>query len=102
MGNIYKEAISVFGENHQIDKSIEEAAELIDILIKYKHGRATLEEVAEEVVDMSIMIVQLELIFPYNYKWLKVKKVKRLANIVGAQIDKIKKAMSLEENVSKL
>lgn len=69
--SVYIEAITTYGEIPQIDVAIEEMAELIQALSKYKRGKQ--HNVEEEIADVSIMLDQLKLIF--NNK--KVKKIKR-------------------------
>lgn len=73
--NIYVKAISHYGVENQITKSIEELAELIQALAKGKHSN-----IAEEMADVKIMLKQLEII--HNNKAevqdYKTKKLKRL------------------------
>lgn len=60
---LLRSVIQQLGSDHQIDKAIEECAELIDALIKYRHGRVQADAVITEVADVSILIQQLALIF---------------------------------------
>ena len=66
---LYKEAIKKWGEISQLDMVVEECAELIKSIQKLKRmdyngrGNHILSSVAEEVVDVSIMLEQMNLIF---------------------------------------
>lgn len=71
--NILEKAVNTFGTDSQIDKTIEEMAELTKALLKlrffYRNKSASnkkdvlLCDVAEEIADVKIMIEQLEIIF---------------------------------------
>lgn len=69
--SIYKEAITVYGEIGQIDVAIEEMAELIQALSKYKRGKE--HNVEEEIADVEIMLEQMKIIFNQR----KVRKIKK-------------------------
>lgn len=85
---ILKKAVETYGEESQIDMAIEECSELIQALCKYKrakHGASlikSLENVAEEMADVEIMMAQLKLIFKNNLvvEAVKAEKLKRLEN----------------------
>lgn len=70
-GKILEEAINTWGAKAQIVKAMEEMAELIQALsrrllcmyLNAPGGNAALENVREEMADVSIMLSQLELIF---------------------------------------
>ena len=64
---IYKAAISLFGAEWQKKKLLEEMAELQEALIKFDGGRDTVEHVAEEIADVTIMLDQLRIIVGVNY-----------------------------------
>lgn len=74
-------AIDCYGIVFNLDKVIEECAELIVALQHYKNGReGSLEEVLEEMVDVHIMMNCLEYIFQdedmteiCESKWAKFK-----------------------------
>lgn len=72
---IYQEAIRFYGKYSQINKAIEEAAELVVALQKHKQGRAT--NVSEEIADVLITCEQLMLIF-LGVKEEKERKLRRL------------------------
>lgn len=65
----------LWGADAQIQMTIEECAELIVVLAKYGriHNGSTLEQIAEEIADVQIMINQLKIIFPGVGKAMKAK-----------------------------
>lgn len=60
---LYQRALEKWGEEAQIDKSMEESAELIAALAKRMNGFATEQDVIDEIADMSVMVKQLRLMF---------------------------------------
>lgn len=63
MTDICIKAVQKFGREHQIDKCIEECAELMNELIKQRDKRTTTENVIDEIADVDIMIGQMKYIF---------------------------------------
>ena len=73
--NILNLAIVNYGADNQIDKAIEEMAELTKALLKLRHARnkpksvfaedykKAFENVIEEIADVSIRMAQMEIIF---------------------------------------
>lgn len=66
---VIKQAICIYGERKQIDKCVEECAELIQALMK-ERGKTesrewweTVGHVREEIADVQIMLDQMRLIF---------------------------------------
>lgn len=57
------QAIEFFGKRYQINKAIEEMAELNAELARYQNDKAMIVNIIEEIADVSIMIEQLKLIF---------------------------------------
>ena len=60
--NIYEQAVHKFGADHQILKAVEELNELATALMHYREGKATINQVQDEIVDVSIILNQLEII----------------------------------------
>ena len=60
---IIEKAVLTFGVDPQIDMAIEECAELINALMKYRRHRVKEQEVITEIADVQIMCAQLEFIF---------------------------------------
>ena len=82
---IYREAIETWGTDMQIDMFIEEASELIQALVKYKRGKGDLNNIAEEIADVSIMLEQMAMVFDCHNKSVGFKKFKlaRLKNTLN-------------------
>lgn len=63
------DAIRIYGIRRQIDKAIEEMAELIKALMKDRHEERTLPEsmsVREEIADVFVVLSELVMIFDRN------------------------------------
>lgn len=60
---ICEDALDTFGIEHQVDKCIEECAELINALEKYRWGRALPPEVVTEIADVLITCAQMSIVF---------------------------------------
>lgn len=58
--SLMKRATAVFGEDTRSEKLIEECSELINALIKLKHGRCDLESVADEMADVYITLANFK------------------------------------------
>jgi len=77
---ILKDALRVFGIDAQFDILIEECAELIKAVCKYKRGTVgAYSDMFEEIADVRIMMDQVCLYFdePSAELW-RMKKLKRL------------------------
>lgn len=80
-----KAAVAKFGERDQIQKAIEELAELIQALCKYTFDTSNLwaiDSIREEWADVEIMLGQLRVIFGDNSQALDAK-LDHLAWLVG-------------------
>lgn len=71
---VLKKAIDTYGEDHQIDLAIEEMSELTKALLKLRRVKQfperwseseALSNVIEELADVSLMLVQLFMIYPH-------------------------------------
>ncbi|CAG7581708.1 MAG: nucleoside triphosphate pyrophosphohydrolase [uncultured marine phage] len=60
---ILKQAVDKWGELSQIEMMIEECSELIMALQKMKRGYDNLDNIAEEIADVSLMMEQGKYIF---------------------------------------
>ena len=60
---IYREAVHWFGAESQTRKAAEECVELSLALLHALDGRANLDNIAEEIADVEIMLAQLRLIY---------------------------------------
>lgn len=61
--SVVDKAIGKYGAEAQLNVLFEEMAELQNAICKYKRGRATVEEIAEELADVNIMLIQAIKIF---------------------------------------
>jgi phosphoribosyl-ATP pyrophosphohydrolase len=77
---IHQTAISHFGADHQLDKLIEEMAELTQAIIKRTQGHE--HNIAEEIADVQIVLDQLKLLHPDWISWQQVK-LSRLENLIN-------------------
>lgn len=60
---IFQKALDTWGADAQALCLLEEMAELQDALCKYKRGRRSRDDIAEEIADVGIMLDQMKLHF---------------------------------------
>lgn len=60
---IYQRALRQYSPGGQINKTIEECTELSLALQHYRDGKATTEQVVDELADVFIMVTQMRLLF---------------------------------------
>jgi len=60
------EIIDRYGMQHQIDKAIEEMAELTHSMLQHRYGRIESDVVAGEIADVLIMMEQMIKVFTAN------------------------------------
>ena len=77
---IYKKAIVQYGVESQRKMAIEEMAELTNALMKFDRGRNTIDDIVEEIADVSIMMKQLAIIYG-------LKKVKSQIDYKTARLE---------------
>jgi NTP pyrophosphatase (non-canonical NTP hydrolase) len=82
---IFKAAIAKFGEKNQQDMCIEECAELIQAINKWRRKPCafTFHNLLEEIADVEIMLAQLKLIIDADmvidlHKKQKIERLKEL------------------------
>jgi NTP pyrophosphatase (non-canonical NTP hydrolase) len=82
---IFKAAIEKFGEKNQQDMCIEECAELIQAINKWRRKPCafTFGNLLEEIADVEIMLAQLRLIIDADmvidlHKKQKIERLKEL------------------------
>ena len=82
---IYEEAIRHFGQSMQCLVAIEEMSELTKALCKNERWMGDLENIAEELADVTIMLEQLRLIFNCNEMVIEFmdRKLERLQERIG-------------------
>lgn len=82
---ILLDALEHYGERAQVDMILEEMAELSKALLKLRRAqkfrepgqRLLMEDVAEEIADVQIVLDQMKLLFPGWETWMQ-KKLQRL------------------------
>lgn len=81
---VITDALDVFGPDHQIDKCIEECGELIAALTRYRDGRATVEDVVDELADVGVMRRQMVKVFgPAAVDRRTAEKMERLETLIA-------------------
>lgn len=88
---INRKALDTWGDERQIDKMIEEMAELTVALAHWREpgarGETTevrLDHVREEMADVQIMLNQMQLLFGSCREWQE-KKLHKLARRLGME-----------------
>lgn len=84
-GEILLDALEHYGERAQVDMILEEMAELSKALLKLRRAQKfrelgqwlLMEDVAEEIADVQIVLDQMKLLFPGWETWMQ-KKLQRL------------------------
>lgn len=85
---IYKKAIEKWGANLQTNMMIEECAELIQALQKYKRNASlkTIKNIYEELADVEIMSEQMRTVFNSDsIDFEKERKIRRLESMIKAK-----------------
>lgn len=59
-------ALQTWGENAQVIMMVEEAGELLTSLSQYRRGRISKSEVLTEIADVSIMVIQMAILFGWD------------------------------------
>lgn len=81
---IYEMAITKYSQMNQIIKAVEEMSELTKELCKLlvNDSKYSIEGIAEEIADVTIMVEQLRLIFDINDEVCTMmdSKIRRLEN----------------------
>lgn len=79
--DVFSKAIATFGEQLQVIMLFEEMAELQKELCKDFRGKRNLENIADEVADVEIMLAQIKMLYGIADKVQKHRefKVSRLA-----------------------
>jgi hypothetical protein len=83
--SIYKRAIEKFGVGAQIGMVFEEMSELQKELCKYMRGKKNIQEIAEEMADVEIMLGQMKELFDINQlvEEEKERKLERLEKLLA-------------------
>ena len=87
---ILKNAIDSYGADSQIMMAVEECAELVDALMKYRRGRNGVMDVVTEIADVQIMCAQLELIFGGSSKVVEMERMRKMDRL-RSRLEKLEK-----------
>ena len=80
---ILSDAINTYGSIAQIDIAIEECAELIDALSKFKRGRVNADAVITEIADVQIVVAELEQMFGGCTKLVEMERMRKMDRLRG-------------------
>jgi hypothetical protein len=75
---VCQRAVEAYGKEHQLIICMEEMAELTKELSKNLRGHNNLQEIAEEVADVEIMLEQVKVIFDLKEEVSEAKEAKLL------------------------
>jgi len=76
---LYRKAISKWGEDAQVNMVYEEIGELLTALARFKRGRSNTFDVMTELADVSIMVEQMATLMDYDdFEKEKDRKLNRL------------------------
>lgn len=80
MHRTYANAITCYGADSQIRMAIEEMSELTKELCKFFRKQTTIDDIASEIADVSIMLEQLIMVFGcrHDVQHYVIKKTGRL------------------------
>ena len=92
MKDTCKRAIEKYGFKSQADMMIEECAELIAAIQRYKRDRTDERPILEEMADVAIMLEQMKIYFAQwndtfdKYEYMKKLKLNRLKEKLDKEI----------------
>ena len=76
---LYTDALDTWGIEAQVTMVMEETGEMLSALAKARRGRVTKEEIITELVDVSIMMEQMAVLFgKEQFEKEKERKLQRL------------------------
>ena len=80
-------ALETWGQQSQLDMVIEECAELIDAIQKWRRHRIESIKVLEETVDVELCLNQLKMMLdaPILFENIKKEKLERLEKLLGME-----------------
>lgn len=89
---ICNEALEHYGVHHQIVKCMEECGELIQALARNMCGEHYAENVAEELADVEIMLMQMRIVFGRH----------KAHRVMAQKLARLKMRMEEEENKKRI
>lgn len=90
---LMKQAIATWGWDSELDMVVEECAELIDAIQKYRRRRIASEKVLEEAVDVSLVCELLKLMLNSPELWTRMQELKltRLSERLESECERIRR-----------
>ena len=73
---LFREAVDRWGQTAQMDMCVEECAELIKAINKWKRGKGSLFDLVQEMVDVHLMVEELRYIVDNETLWNEAKQLK--------------------------
>ena len=61
--DLYRRTLELWGEQAQYDQMVEECAELCAALMHYRRDKVSLQQVIDELADVTLMVGQLSWMF---------------------------------------
>ncbi len=100
---LLERAVSLYGEQAQIDMMIEEMSELTKALCKYKRAQTdrTVAAVREEMADVQIMLDQMALVFG-DFNEEEIAKLERLEERLEERCKQEEEAMDWDAAMTHL
>ena len=81
--SLCSQALALWGYTNQMDKAVEELAELTVALHHFKNGKVKGEAVIDEIADVKIMVEQLSIMFGIDAVNVReTEKLLRLKSII--------------------
>lgn len=86
---LYRKALATWGPEAQLNMVVEECAELINAVQKWRRYRIDYVDVLQEGVDVELMVEQLKLMLDAPTLWENVRKDKleRLAKLLSPAVE---------------
>lgn len=78
---LFQEAHDMFGENFQMDMTIEECSELIEAIQHYKRGLVDIDKVIKEMADVQVMLYQMKLSLRIGKQRWKDKMIEKFVHL---------------------
>ena len=87
---VFRQALEIYGPQHQTMMALEEMAELAKELCKASRGLGNVEHIAEEIADVQITLEQMIILHQCQgmVERIRAEKVKRLLERMGKRTDR--------------
>ena len=87
---VFRQALEIYGPQHQTMMALEEMAELAKELCKASRGLGSVEHIAKEIADVQITLEQMIILYQCQglVERLRAEKVKRLQERLEKRTDR--------------